>query len=139
MPEAGGQSRRPGERQSSPYRFNVVIVGAGHGRLVFALPPSELAVHPADGDEPHQLYLLTNNLEAEVARLRGFRHPADYGLKPITEAANGWDTRPARRRSLVDSDDHRSDTGVEEVGGMWRHRWLGARVRSTIRGRWSDP
>src|SRR3954471_20268897 len=32
-------------------------VDAGHGWLIFALPPSELAVHPADGaiDQPAEL------------------------------------------------------------------------------------
>jgi hypothetical protein len=28
---------------------------AGDGWLIFALPPAELAVHPADGDSRHEL------------------------------------------------------------------------------------
>jgi hypothetical protein len=33
-------------------------VDAGGGWLIFALPPAELAVHPADGDGRHELYLM---------------------------------------------------------------------------------
>jgi hypothetical protein len=31
-------------------------VGAGGGWPIFAPPPAELAVHPADGDSHHELY-----------------------------------------------------------------------------------
>jgi catechol 2,3-dioxygenase-like lactoylglutathione lyase family enzyme len=44
-------------------------VDAGHGWLIFALPPAEVAVHPA-GDAPaHELYLLCDDLDATVAEL----------------------------------------------------------------------
>ena len=33
-------------------------VDAGGGWLIFALPPAELAVHPADGEGRHELYLM---------------------------------------------------------------------------------
>jgi catechol 2,3-dioxygenase-like lactoylglutathione lyase family enzyme len=45
-------------------------VDAGHGWLIFALPPSEAAVHPADAQEMHELYLMTDDIEGEVARLK---------------------------------------------------------------------
>jgi catechol 2,3-dioxygenase-like lactoylglutathione lyase family enzyme len=45
-------------------------VDAGEGWLIFALPPSELAVHPGE-ESRHELYLLCGNLEATVAELRG--------------------------------------------------------------------
>ena len=32
--------------------LNLPAVHAGGGWLIFALPPAELAVHPADGDSP---------------------------------------------------------------------------------------
>lgn len=32
--------------------------GQGGGWLLFALPPSELAVHPSDGDDRHEHYLM---------------------------------------------------------------------------------
>ena len=46
-------------------------VDAGGGWLIFALPPAELAVHPADGGEDrHELYLMTDDLDATLAQLR---------------------------------------------------------------------
>jgi catechol 2,3-dioxygenase-like lactoylglutathione lyase family enzyme len=44
-------------------------IDAGHGWLIFALPASEAAVHPTDGAESHELYLMTDDVESEVARL----------------------------------------------------------------------
>lgn len=44
---------------------------AGAGWLIFALPPAELAVHPADGASRHELYLMCDNIEATLAELRG--------------------------------------------------------------------
>ena len=44
-------------------------VDAGHGWLIFALPPSEAAVHPADDNGRHELYLMCDDLEAEIAAL----------------------------------------------------------------------
>jgi predicted enzyme related to lactoylglutathione lyase len=46
-------------------------VDAGGGWLIFALPPAELAVHPADGDSHHELYLMCDNIHATLATLRG--------------------------------------------------------------------
>ncbi len=45
-------------------------VDAGHGWLIFALPPAEAAFHPADqrGDA-HELYLICDDLKAEMASL----------------------------------------------------------------------
>jgi hypothetical protein len=45
-------------------------VDAGHGWLIFALPPAEAAVHPADGDAPPELYLMCDDVEAEIATLK---------------------------------------------------------------------
>jgi len=47
-------------------------VDAGGGWPIFALPPAEVAVHPADdaGGVPHQeLYLMCDNLDATIAEL----------------------------------------------------------------------
>jgi catechol 2,3-dioxygenase-like lactoylglutathione lyase family enzyme len=44
---------------------------AGGGWLIFALPPAELAVHPADGDGRHELYLMCDDIHATLAELRG--------------------------------------------------------------------
>jgi catechol 2,3-dioxygenase-like lactoylglutathione lyase family enzyme len=45
-------------------------VDAGGGWLIFALPPAELAVHPADGEPRHELYLMTGDLGATLTALR---------------------------------------------------------------------
>ena len=46
-------------------------VDAGGGWLIFALPPAELAVHPADGATRHELYLMCDDIGATLADLRG--------------------------------------------------------------------
>jgi len=46
-------------------------VDAGGGWLIFALPPAELAVHPADGEGRHELYLMCDDIHATLAELRG--------------------------------------------------------------------
>ena len=49
-------------------------VDAGHGWLIFALPPAEVAVHPADppsgGRNLHELYFLCQDLKSELEGLR---------------------------------------------------------------------
>jgi catechol 2,3-dioxygenase-like lactoylglutathione lyase family enzyme len=44
-------------------------VDAGHGWLIFALPPAEAAVHPAAESGAHELYLMCDDLNAEIATL----------------------------------------------------------------------
>lgn len=51
-------------------------VDAGGGWLIFALPPSEVAVHPEEGEAPDgahdiraELYLMTEDLDALVGAL----------------------------------------------------------------------
>jgi catechol 2,3-dioxygenase-like lactoylglutathione lyase family enzyme len=44
-------------------------VDAGHGWLIFALPPAELAVHPAEANDGHELYFMCDDLKAEIAAL----------------------------------------------------------------------
>ena len=45
-------------------------VDAGGGWPVFALPPAELAVHPADGAAHHELYLMCDDIDATLSELR---------------------------------------------------------------------
>jgi catechol 2,3-dioxygenase-like lactoylglutathione lyase family enzyme len=44
-------------------------VDAGHGWLIFALPPAELAVHPDGVGDRHELYFMCDDLKAEVLAL----------------------------------------------------------------------
>ena|SRR6266540_522828 len=45
------------------------FVDAGHDWLIFALPPAEVAVHPAEGNTGHELYFMCEDLKAEIAAL----------------------------------------------------------------------
>jgi catechol 2,3-dioxygenase-like lactoylglutathione lyase family enzyme len=45
-------------------------VDAGGGWPIFALPPAELAVHLADGNTRHELYLMCDDIHATLAELR---------------------------------------------------------------------
>jgi catechol 2,3-dioxygenase-like lactoylglutathione lyase family enzyme len=62
-------------------------VDAGEGWLIFALPPAELAAHPAGADESgrHELFLMCDDVQKTVADLKG------KGVKfsrPVTD--RGW-------------------------------------------------
>ncbi len=60
-------------------------VVAGEGWPIFAAPPTELAVHPTDGEPEHELYLMCDDIEAATAKL------AERGIAttmPITD--RGW-------------------------------------------------
>jgi catechol 2,3-dioxygenase-like lactoylglutathione lyase family enzyme len=62
-------------------------VDAGHGWLIFAAPPAELAAHPTETNEKphHELYLICDDLKATMAEL------STKGVKcgEITEARWG--------------------------------------------------
>ena len=44
-------------------------VDAGDGWLIFALPPAELAAHPAEEGGQHKLYLMCDDVQATLAEL----------------------------------------------------------------------
>jgi catechol 2,3-dioxygenase-like lactoylglutathione lyase family enzyme len=44
-------------------------VDAGGGWLIFALPPAEVAAHPAEASGRHELYLMCDDIEGTVAEL----------------------------------------------------------------------
>lgn len=45
-------------------------VDAGHGWLIFALPPAEFAVHPTEGAPRYELYLMCDDIEATTKDLQ---------------------------------------------------------------------
>ena len=45
-------------------------VDVGGGWLIFALPPSEVAVHPADENGGHELYFLVDDLRSFISAMR---------------------------------------------------------------------
>jgi hypothetical protein len=46
-------------------------VDAGHGWLIFALPPAEVACHPAEENGRHELYLMCEDIERVARMLAG--------------------------------------------------------------------
>ena len=78
-------------------------VDAGHGWLIFALPPAELGVHPGEGPTfdagvRHQLSLMCDDLEATVRELRakgleiaGEPEAAPWGLTTTIVLPGGLD------------------------------------------------
>ena len=65
-------------------------VDAGHGWLIFALPPAEAAFHPSE-EGAHELYFMCDDLKAEIASL------ANRGVKcsKVEEARWGSITKMA--------------------------------------------
>jgi len=63
-------------------------VDVGQGWLIFALPASEIAVHPADTNERHEIYLMVNDIAAFVAEMTnrgiGCTAPQDQGWGVLT-------------------------------------------------------
>jgi hypothetical protein len=43
---------------------------AGHGWLIFALPPAEVAMHPSDTNDKHELYLMCDDVHALIAEMK---------------------------------------------------------------------
>ena len=73
-------------------------VNAGDGWLVFALPPTEVGLHPEDGDRDHELHLLCDDIHATVARLqaKGVKlrepiHEEEWGIATTIEVpGDAW-------------------------------------------------
>lgn len=64
-------------------------VDAGHGWLIFALPPAEVAVHPTDGTEGHELYLMCDDVHAFVGAMKA----KGVACSPVNEERWGSLTR----------------------------------------------
>jgi hypothetical protein len=45
-------------------------VDVGGGWLIFGLPPSEVAVHPSDENDVHELYLMCDDVEVFIADMK---------------------------------------------------------------------
>jgi catechol 2,3-dioxygenase-like lactoylglutathione lyase family enzyme len=62
--------------------FRAVDIGGGW--LIFAAPPTELAIHPDERNGRHEIYLMCDDVAAEMDRLAG------HGVEcaPVTD--EGW-------------------------------------------------
>jgi len=45
-------------------------IDVGEGWLIFGLPPAEVAVHPSDRNDVHELYLMCSDIRALTAAMR---------------------------------------------------------------------
>jgi hypothetical protein len=59
-------------------------VDVGGGWLIFGLPPSEVAVHPSEKNDEHELYLMCDDVDAFVAEMRRY----DLACEPVQDL--GW-------------------------------------------------
>jgi hypothetical protein len=66
-------------------------VDAGHGWLIFKLPPAEAAVHPADGPAGAELYLMCDDLQAAMKSL------ADKNVSCSAVSQERWGLRTTIR------------------------------------------
>ncbi len=60
-------------------------VDAGDGWLIFAAPPSEIAIHPSEGHGSHELYLMCDDVVKTVVALK--RRGGEFSM-PVTD--RGW-------------------------------------------------
>ena len=69
------------------------FVDAGHGWLIFALPPGEAAFHPAadptNDEDRYDFFLMCDDLKSEIASLRS----KDIACSEIVEARWGSITK----------------------------------------------
>ncbi|GAA1229840.1 hypothetical protein GCM10009665_20350 [Kitasatospora nipponensis] len=61
-------------------------VDVGGGWLIFKLPPTELAVHPTQGPESQELYLMCDDVDATVRTLTA--KGVEF-TRPVTDARWG--------------------------------------------------
>src|SRR5262245_54029341 len=64
-------------------------VDAGHGWLIFALPPAEVAVHPSEENDVHELFLMCDDVQALIAEMK-MKH---VECSPVDEQRWGSITR----------------------------------------------
>jgi catechol 2,3-dioxygenase-like lactoylglutathione lyase family enzyme len=59
-------------------------VDVGGGWLIFALPPAEVAVHPAEQNGRHEIYLMCDDVEATIGDLKA------RGISSAPVSDQGW-------------------------------------------------
>jgi hypothetical protein len=69
--------------------FKLPNVDVGHGWRMFGLPPSEVAVHPGDENDTHELYFMYADVKKLIAELKAKK----IECSPIDEQRWGSITR----------------------------------------------
>jgi hypothetical protein len=113
-------------------------VDAGGGWLIFALPPAEVAVHPAEEGGRAELYLMTDDVAATVAALgpKGSRWPGRSATRagacsrpsPSREGSS-WGstsraTRPRRSRAELSRQTRSHRSPPAPSTGLQHPPWL---------------
>src|SRR5262249_29052946 len=62
-------------------------VDVGEGWLIFGLPPSEVAIHPAEQNGVHELYLMCDDVQKFIAGM------AKHGISCTAAQNLGWGVR----------------------------------------------
>jgi len=64
--------------------LEIPCIDSGGGWLIYKLPPTEMGVHGGENNDVHHLYLMTDKLDAAIARL------ADKGVKCSEPFSASW-------------------------------------------------
>lgn len=64
--------------------LDIPCIDSGGGWLIFKLPPAELGIHGHEANDVHKLYLMTDDLDAEMASL------AEKGVTCDEPQAASW-------------------------------------------------
>ena len=59
-------------------------VDVGGGRLIFKLPPADVMLHDAEENDVHELYLMSDDIAADVERLKA------AGVECAPPSDQGW-------------------------------------------------
>jgi hypothetical protein len=66
--------------------LKLTYVDLGDGWLIFGLPPAEVAVHPSDANDIHELYLMCDDVRQLIEEMKKVNvacdevYDADWGL-----------------------------------------------------------
>ena len=118
-------------------------VDAGDGWLIFALPPAELAVHPADGESRHELYLMCDDIgvvrqrvrRAALSRDRGGHRRDDLTTGPAGESILDRSRSVPHGRHARRSGGMLAGSSLLVCGRLRAEQMFRARERPSRRGR----
>jgi hypothetical protein len=73
-------------------------IDSGGGWLIFKLPPPEIAVHPTDGPEKHEFYLMCDDIEKMLTDLTARGVTITH---PVSDEGWGCSPRSSYRAALI--------------------------------------
>jgi hypothetical protein len=97
--------------------FKLPHVDVGEGWLIFGLPPAEVAVHPSEKNDVHELYLMCDDIETFVREMR----KRGVACGPVQD--EGWGLLTQVTLPAVGS------SGCISRGTPGRRRWADGRRR----------